>query len=85
LSRPLTAKDLFGMMHSMYPDIEDRRDDHDTFEHPLTAVGLVLLSVALLENIDPSFLGAFTHYSREFISAISISESIRSLTATGRR
>ncbi len=66
MSRLLTAKDLFAMMHSIYPDIEDGRDDHDTFEHPLTAVGVVLLSAALLETIDSSFLGAFTHYSREF-------------------
>jgi hypothetical protein len=62
MSRTLTAKDLFGMMHSLYPGIEDGRDDHDTFEHPLTAVGVVLLSAALLETIDPSFLRAFTNY-----------------------
>lgn len=63
MSRTLTANDLFGMMHSIYPDIEDGRDDRDTFEHPLTAVGVVLLSEALLETIDPSFLIASTHYS----------------------
>jgi hypothetical protein len=47
---------------SMYPGIEDARDDHDTFEQPLTGVRLVLLSAALLETIDPSFLRAFTNY-----------------------
>jgi hypothetical protein len=84
MSRTLTAKDLFGMMHSLYPGIEDGRDDHDTFEHPLTAVGVVLLSAALLETIDPSFLIAFTHYSREFISAITLNMQNNKLWIEGR-
>jgi hypothetical protein len=84
MSRTLTAKDLFGMMHSIYPGIEDGRDDHDTFEHPLTAVGVVLLSAALLETIDPSFLGAFTYYSREFISAITLNMQNNKLWIEGR-
>jgi hypothetical protein len=65
MSRTLTAKDLFGMMHSMYQGIEDGRDDHDTFEHPLTVVGVVLLSAALRETIDPSFSQSlYTLFSR---------------------
>ncbi|MBZ5683119.1 MAG: hypothetical protein LAO24_23760 [Acidobacteriia bacterium] len=84
MSRTLTAKDLFGMMHSMYPGVEDGRDDHDAFEHPLSAVGVVLLSAALLENIDPSFLGALTHYSREFISAITLNMQNNKLWVEGR-
>ncbi len=62
MSQTLTAKDLFGMMHSKYPGIEDGRDDHDTFEHPLTGVGVVLLSTALLGPSIPLFSEPLTHY-----------------------
>jgi len=68
----LTAKDLKNLMHVMYPDVEDDRDDKCDFEHPMTAVGIVLLTATLTGTIDERALMGFTGYSRQFVSAIAL-------------
>ena len=68
----LKAKDLRGVMHAMYPAVEDGRDDKGSYEHPMTAVGIVLLSAALLGTTQAKHLTAFTGYSVHFVSAIAL-------------
>lgn len=55
-----------------YPDVEDDRRDKSSFEHRMTAVGIVLLRPALLGTTDRKQLTAFTGYSRQFVSAIAL-------------
>ena len=68
MDKAFSAADLRPMMQAMYPEVEDDRDDGETYEHPMTAVGMVLLSAAFLQSIEPRELLLFTSYSREFIS-----------------
>ena len=69
MSKLFGIADLWPAMQTMYPEVEDEREDDDDYEHPMTAVGLILLSAALLQTIEPRELRLFTGYSREFISA----------------
>jgi hypothetical protein len=48
MNEALKATDLRDIMQVMYPDVENGRDDKASYEHPMTAVGIVLLSAALL-------------------------------------
>lgn len=66
----ISAKYLRDLMQIMFPDVEDGRADTGTYEHPMTAVGTVLLSSAMLDMKDVRALTAFTSYSSEFVSAI---------------
>src|SRR2546427_12550063 len=50
----------------------------------MTAVGLILLSAALLQTIEPRELRLFTGYSREFISAIGLNMQNNKLWTEGR-
>lgn len=66
----LTPRFVQDMVYKLYPEVENDRDDDHRFEHPMTAAGVVLLTAALLETIDPRRLREFTGYPSEFISAI---------------
>jgi hypothetical protein len=68
----------------MYPDIEDGREENDGFEHPMTAVGVVLLSAVLLDTTEMLKLAAFTGYSHQFISAISWNMQNNNLWTDGK-
>lgn len=72
LSKLLAAKDLRPIMQAMYPDVEDGREDNENYEHPMTAVGLVLLSAAIIGTTEAAKLTLFTGYCRSFISAITL-------------
>jgi hypothetical protein len=67
-SPPYTPDSLRQFMRSRYPGVEDEGDD----EHPLTAIGVVLLSAVILGTTDTEELIRFTGYSREFVSAIAV-------------
>jgi hypothetical protein len=55
------------VIHStMYPDVDDR------CEHPVTAVGVVLLAAAVFEITDEEALVRLTAYPRPFVAAILI-------------
>ena len=56
MSKLFGFADLWPVMQAMYPEVEDEREDDDDYEHPMTAVGLILLSAALLQTIEPSRL-----------------------------
>ena len=72
MSKLLAVKDLRPILQAMYPDVEDGRDDNENYEHPLTAVGLVLMSAAIIGTTEAAKLTLFTGYSRSFISAITL-------------
>jgi hypothetical protein len=79
-----TIADLLCVMQFLYPEVEDERDDDENYEHPMTGVGLVLLSAALLETIEPGQLILFTGYSREFVSSIGLNMQNNKLWIDGR-
>lgn len=72
------------MMQTMFPDVEDDRDDNNPYEHPMTAVGIVLMSAAAIGTIDGATLAQFTGYSRPFISAITFNMENNHLWVDGR-
>ena len=84
MSKLFGIADLWPAMQTMYPEVEDEREDDDDYEHPMTAVGLILLSAALLQTIEPRELRLFTGYSREFISAIGLNMQNNRLWRDGR-
>jgi hypothetical protein len=44
MSKLFTLADLRLVMQFLYPDVEHDMDDKENYEHPMTAVGLVLLA-----------------------------------------
>ena len=84
MDKVLCIADLWSVMHSMYPDVEDGREDDENYEHPMTATGMVLLSAALLRTIGLKELLLFTGYGREFISAIGLNMQNNKLWTDGR-
>jgi hypothetical protein len=70
MSKLFSVADLRLVMQFLYPDVENDRDDNENYEHPMTAVGLVLLSAALIGTTKARELVRVTGYSRQFISAI---------------
>jgi len=84
MSQAFRATDLKGMMHAMYPDVENGRIDKASYEHPMTAVGIVLLSAAFLGTTAGRRLMAFTGYSGQFVSAIAFNMLNNRLWIDGR-
>jgi len=60
----MSVDHLRELMTMMYPDGDSES------EHPMTAVGIVLLAAALLGITEEEALFRFTGYSRSFIAAI---------------
>jgi hypothetical protein len=59
-----TADNLRELMRAMYPDVDDG------WEHPMTAVGVVLLAAGIFGITDEDALVRFTGYPKAFIFAI---------------
>ncbi len=59
-----TADNLRELMRAMYPDVDDGS------EHPMTAVGVVLLATGIFRINDEDALVRFTGYPKAFIVAI---------------
>ena len=70
MSQSFAVQDLLKAMQFLYPRLEEDREDDFRCEHPLTAVGVVLLTAAILGISDAGKLIHATRYSRDFISAI---------------
>jgi hypothetical protein len=79
----LTLADFRPFLQIMFPSVEDERDD-DPYEHPMTAVGLVLMSAATMGTTEPMKLILFTGYSRAFIAAITLNMQNNQLWVDGR-
>ena len=69
-----TAEDIRRALQARYPDVEEDESAIELsgfiHENPFTAIGVVLISAALLGTTDVDRLAAFTRYSRAFIRAI---------------
>ena len=59
-----TGDNLRDLMRTMYPDVDDGS------EHPITAIGSVLLAAALFGITDEEALVRLTAYPKNFIAAI---------------
>ena len=59
-------EDIRLEFNTRFPDVNDPPED----EHPMTAVGIVLISAIILGTTDIARLAKFTGYSENFISAI---------------
>ena len=84
MDKVFTVADLRPIMQVMFPAVEDERDDNEKYEHPMTAVGLVLLSAAIISTTEATKLVLFTGYSRPFISAITFNMQNNQLWVGGR-
>ena len=83
MSQLFRVADLRPILQTVYPELEDERDN-DGYDHPMAAVGLVLLSAAIIGTIETSELVLFTAYSRHFISAITLNMQNNKLWMEGR-
>lgn len=84
MAKVFAVADLRQIMHGMYPEVEDERPDNDPYEHPMTAIGVVVLGAAIMGTTDASRLMLFTGYSRPFISAITLNMQNNQLWVDGR-
>jgi hypothetical protein len=84
MSSTFRAAELRNAMRVMYPDLEGERVYLRDDEHPMTAVGIVLLSAALLQIDRPRSLMSFTGYSFQFVSAIVLNMLNNRLWTNGR-
>jgi hypothetical protein len=84
MSKLLIVSDLRPILQAMYPDVEDGREDHENYEHPMTAVGLVLMSAAIMDTTQAAKLIRFTGYSRLFLSAITFNMQNNQIWIDGR-
>jgi hypothetical protein len=83
-----TAEDLRRAFANRYPDVDDYDFslEHSGFahEHPLTAIGVVLLSAVLLGTTDVNKLVEFTKYSSRFVRAIALNMENSRLWKNGK-
>ena len=84
MSKLLAVNDLRPIMQALFPDDEDGREVNKNYEHPMTAVGLVLMSAAIIGTTKAARLIFFTGYSRSFISAITFNMQNNQLWVGGR-
>ena len=83
MSQLFRVVDLRPILQTVYPELEDDRDN-DGYDHPMAAVGLVLLSAAIIRTIETRELVLFTGYSRHFILAIVLNMQNNRLWIEGR-
>jgi hypothetical protein len=74
------VEDIRLKFNIKYPDVDDSPDS----EHPMTAVGIVLLSSAILGTGDIEKLIRFTGDTREFVSAIAFNMQNNNLWVNGQ-
>jgi len=69
-----TLEDIRKAFTARYPEVDDdefsAKRSGFAHEHPITAIGIVLISSIVLGTCDPTKLAGFTKYSKRFIRAI---------------
>jgi len=65
------SKPSLKLLVYMFPEVEDDQDDELPYEHPMIAVGVVLLSAAWLGAVETKLIES-TGYSSWFIVGISV-------------
>jgi len=74
------VEDIRAKLNANYPEVNEPPKN----EHPMIAVGIVLLSAIILETTDIGRLVKFTDYSQEFVSAIAANMQHNELWENGR-
>jgi hypothetical protein len=74
------VEDIRVKLNVIYPEVNEPSEN----EHPMIAVGIVLLSAIILETTDIDRLVKFTGYSQEFIFAIAANMQHNELWENGR-
>jgi hypothetical protein len=84
----ITAKEIRQALEKCYPDVTDLEFsiEHSGFahEHPLIAIGVLLISSVVLETTDPAKLVRFTRYSERFVRAVACNMEISGLWANDK-
>jgi hypothetical protein len=70
----ITATEIRDALETCYPDVTDPEFNlkHSGFahEHPLIAIGVVLISAIVLATTDAAKLAQYTKYSERFVRAV---------------
>ena len=70
----MTAKEIRDALESRYLDVTDSEfniaQSGFAHEHPLIAIGVVLISSIVLGTTDPEELAGFTRYSKRFVCCV---------------
>jgi hypothetical protein len=76
-----TLEEIRTAFDVRYPGVEDDQFSIEcsgfSHEHPLTAIGVVLISSIVLGTSDVNRLAEFTRYDKRFLRAISANRHIR--------
>ena len=80
--RLMTVVDIRRALNALYPNVDDDEFSIQVsgfvHEHPMTAIGVVLISSIVLGTTDIAQLATFTSYSKRFVHAIAANLSINS-------
>lgn len=83
-----TAEEIREAFTARYPDVDDDEFslEHSGFahEHPMTAIGVVLVSSIVLGTTDVNKLVEFTRYSERFVHAIAVNMENSRLWKAGK-
>jgi len=83
-----TAEGIRKAFTARYPDVDDDEFNlkHSGFahEHPMTAIGVVLVSSIVLGTTDVIKLGEFTRYSGRFVHAVAVNMENSRLWKSGK-
>jgi hypothetical protein len=84
----MTAIEIREALEKCYPDVTDLESSikYSGFahEHPLIAIGVLLISSIVLETTAPSKLARFTRYSERFVRAVARNMEISGLWANDK-
>ena len=79
----ITAAEIRDALERRYPDVTDPdfnlQHSGVVHEHPLIAIGVVLISSNILATTDPVRLVEYTRYSKRFVRAIAANMEISGL------
>ena len=79
----ITAVEIRDALEERYPDVTDSEFnlEHSGFphEHPLIAIGVVLISSIVLDTTNPVRLVGYTGYSERFVRAVAANMQISGL------
>jgi hypothetical protein len=86
--KTMAAIEIREALEKCYPDVTDLEFSikHSGFahEHPLIAIGVLLISSIILKTTAPSKLAQFTRYSERFVRAVARNMEISGLWANDR-
>jgi hypothetical protein len=79
----LTATEIRDALQERYPEVTDPEFNLEhsglAHEHPLIAIGVVLISSVVLGTTDPVSLVEYTSYSERFVRAVAANMQISGL------